>query len=211
MIVADKKPVFYSREEDKLLYSIVALTKELVCIPSQSEIDNSGKVLNHIASWLKKNHLKTKLLYKKSNSPSKLRIEDLVGIEAIVGDLDGPIYCLNACGDTAPVGNQRTWDYKPFSAKIVDGWLYGRGSADSKVAISIFAHILVSLKSHKPNLKGCLSLIVDTDEHSGRFSGIKRYIESCENHNKKISGIFIGYPGNHDLNIGARGFYRTMN
>jgi succinyl-diaminopimelate desuccinylase len=84
--------------------------------------------------------------------------------------------------------------------------LYGRGSADSKVAIAIFAHILNELKEVEESLNGEVSLLVDAEEHSGRFRGIKSYTEKYKN---KVKGVFIGYPGNNEIKIGARGFYRA--
>ena len=48
---------------------------------------------------------------------------------------------LNGHVDVVPVGNEELWDYSPWSGKILDGNLYGRGSCDMKcgIAAAIFA------------------------------------------------------------------------
>jgi succinyl-diaminopimelate desuccinylase len=193
-------------KEEELQASIINLTQKLVRIPSQGGIDDSRAILDCLGSWLEDQDIETRMLYPSQSSLSKSKPKQVVGIESEIGNVQGPIYCLNACADTAPVGNKKTWDYNPFSGEVVNGWLYGRGSADSKIAVAIFAHILVNLKSFADRFKGQVSLLVDADEHTGHFGGIKRYVES---RSQKIAGVFIGYPGNIELKIGARGFYRT--
>ena len=48
---------------------------------------------------------------------------------------------LNGHVDVVPVGNQQLWDDSPWSGKIKDGNLYGRGACDMKsgIAAAIFA------------------------------------------------------------------------
>jgi acetylornithine deacetylase len=48
---------------------------------------------------------------------------------------------LNGHVDVVPVGNQQLWDDSPWSGKIKDGRLYGRGACDMKsgIAAGIFA------------------------------------------------------------------------
>src|SRR3984957_12078989 len=49
----------------------------------------------------------------------------------------GPTIALNAHGDVVPPGSG--WTHDPYGAEIVDGWLYGRGSAVSKSDIATYA------------------------------------------------------------------------
>src|SRR3984885_3213659 len=49
----------------------------------------------------------------------------------------GPTVALNAHGDVVPPGSG--WTHDPYGAEIVDGWLYGRGSAVSKSDIATYA------------------------------------------------------------------------
>jgi succinyl-diaminopimelate desuccinylase len=112
---------------------------------------------------------------------------------------------LNACLDTAPIGAVENWTVEPFGASIRDGWLYGRGAADSKVGASISALLFLDLTSRAMNLTGALHVYLDLAEHQGTFRGIERFIQTTS---QPIGFVFIGYPGNKQLCVGARGIHR---
>ncbi|MEN8905361.1 MAG: M20/M25/M40 family metallo-hydrolase, partial [Clostridiales bacterium] len=170
---------------DKIVKSIIELASELVKIPSQAVIDNNDNIIEFIYNWSLKNDLNVKYLYDKNDKKSAILIQN-------VGSNSGKNhYCFNACADTAPFGDVSKWMYHPSSGKIIDGYMYGRGSADSKIAISIFLHIAKELKKLK-SLNGQVDFVFDADEHTGNFSGIKSYLEYLNY--KKIDGVCIGYP-----------------
>ena len=50
--------------------------------------------------------------------------------------------------DVVPIGDPSKWVYPPFSAKIVDGKLYGRGSADMKGGITSLIGVLLFLSTN---------------------------------------------------------------
>jgi succinyl-diaminopimelate desuccinylase len=126
----------------------------------------------------------------------------------ITGRHPGPRYILNACLDTAPFGDSVSWRHAPTSGAIEDGWLYGRGSADSKAAIAIFVHLAAHVLGAAPQLHGSLTLLFDADEHTGGFGGAKRYFGAPDTP-RDILGVMIGYPGMDELVIGGRGFLRA--
>ena len=79
----------------------------------------------------------------------------------------GPTLCLNACLDTAPFGDEEGWHHPPASGVIEDGRLYGRGSADSKIAVAIFSHLAVAFRQTKSQPCGELYIAFEADEHTG--------------------------------------------
>jgi succinyl-diaminopimelate desuccinylase len=118
--------------------------------------------------------------------------------------MPGDTYLLNSPADTAALGDPEAWRHAPFAAEEEDGWLYGRGSADSKSGIAVFCHVAREIRRRARSLRGSLILVFDADEHSGAFSGIRRAVEDLP-----IAGAFIGYPGHDRVIIGCRGFYRA--
>ena len=48
-------------------------------------------------------------------------------------------------------------------------------------------------------------MLFDCDEHTGGFAGAKTFLA----HHPELAGAMIGYPGNDEVVVGARGFYRT--
>jgi succinyl-diaminopimelate desuccinylase len=126
----------------------------------------------------------------------------------VKGTHSGPRWVLDACLDTAPYGDEYTWTHPPTSAVIDNGWLYGRGSADSKSGAAIFCHIAVRLNAITDQLHGSLALLFDVDEHTGGFGGAKRYFEGFDAPTD-VAGVMIGYPGMDKLVVGGRGLHRA--
>lgn len=177
--------------------AIVELTQELVRIPSQGGIDDPHPVAKSVMGWLEERDLR----------PVELRdaSQNLVAVLTQLGNPEGPTYCLNACLDTAPMGDKGAWKRSPLAAEIRNGWLYGRGTADCKVAAAMFCHIAAELANRRDQLKGNLAVLFDLDEHTGRFGGVKAFIEQSG----EVEGVMIGYPGNYGVVVGARGFWRA--
>ena len=178
--------------------SVLRLAQHLIQSPSQGGIDSPDPVLTVLGDWLGAHHL----------APYRLHTGNtLVGLACdITGTHPGPRYVLNACIDTAPFGNEAAWEHPPTSGTIEDGRLYGRGSADSKTAAAIFAHIGIRLHAVRENLHGTLTLLFDADEHTGNFGGAKTFFGGPGAH---TDGVMIGYPGSEHLVVGCRGVVRA--
>jgi succinyl-diaminopimelate desuccinylase len=140
--------------------SVVALTRELVRVPSRGGIDPSDPVLGSMAAWLTRHGLAPRRLAGPAGTAVALTCE-------IHGIRPGPRYVLNACLDTTPFGDENTWTFPPTSGQILDGWLCGRGSSDSKAGAAIFAHVAVRLARTAARWAGSVVLLFDIDEHTG--------------------------------------------
>ena len=70
----------------------------------------------------------------------------------IDGGLPGPTLMFEGHSDVVTAGDKSQWTRDPFGAQIVDGKLYGRGSADMKsgVAAVIYATRAVELAGPFP-------------------------------------------------------------
>lgn len=189
-------PVWQAAQVD--LESVTELTTDLVRIPSRGGIDDYGPALDHLGSWLRRRGLRAQHLRSPGGEPVALVVE-------IAGARPGPRYVLDACLDTAPFGDEAAWKHPPASAAAVDGWLHGRGAADSKVAVAIFSHIGVRLASAADQLHGSVALLFDVDEHTGSFGGAKTYFRDAG----PVDGVMIGYPGGEHIVVGGRGVLRA--
>ena len=180
--------------------SLVELTRDLVRLPSCSEVHSPEPVLETIGSFLTHAQIQYEIVRGPEGEP-------LAGRARIDGGSPGGTYLLNAPADTAAVGDPDAWRHGPFAAVEEDGWLYGRGTADSKGGIAVFCHVAREIRQRAKSLRGSLILIFDADEHSGAFSGIRRALEDLDT--QPIAGAFIGYPGHDRVIIGCRGFFRA--
>jgi len=177
--------------------SIVELARRLIAIPSQGGIDAPGNIIEAVARWLAGHDLPPSVLRNRDGEP--------VGLSVEFGSGTGPRYGLNACLDTAPFGDLAAWSVPPTAAAERDGWLVGRGAADSKTAVAVFAHLGAEIASQADALAGTLTLLFDADEHTGGFGGIRAYTEAAS----PLDGVMIGYPGLDEIMVGARGFWRA--
>jgi succinyl-diaminopimelate desuccinylase len=183
------------------LDSVVELTQRLVRIPSRAGIDPCEPILATLEQWFDQRELPLR------------RLRDSGGATAAVvcdveGGQPGPRYVLDACVDTAPFGNEEAWTHPPLSGRIEGGWLYGRGSSDSKAGVAIFSHLAARLTRAAALLRGTLTVLFDADEHSGGFLGARTYFAGQEAPGD-VAGVMIGYPGPRSVVIGGRGILRV--
>lgn len=180
--------------------TMIELLGELVSHPSQGGIDSPLALLHVISNWLDAHGVGHHWLRGDNGAPLGLWGE-------IEGQRRGPTYLLNACADTAPFGERAAWRYPPDRPTIEAGWMYGRGSADSKAGIAVFCHVLADFAQAREAFAGRLGFVFDAEEHTGAFSGIRRYM--AIRGSEPIAGVMIGYPGNDRLVTGSRGFLRV--
>jgi succinyl-diaminopimelate desuccinylase len=182
--------------------SVIELTRDLVTIPSRGGIDPYDPVLDRISHWLTQRGLPATVLTDTNGATVGLTCD-------INTPRPGPRWVLDACLDTAPFGDEHAWTHPPTSATVNGGWLYGRGSADSKSGASIFCHIAARLAAIADQLRGTLTLLFDVDEHTGGFGGARRYFEGPDAPTD-VAGVMIGYPGMDKLVVGGRGVHRAQ-
>jgi succinyl-diaminopimelate desuccinylase len=180
--------------------SVLELARDLVRIPSRGGIDPYDPVLDRMASWLDARGLACRRLTGPGEATVALACE-------VTGARPGPRYVLDACLDTAPFGDEAAWKQSPTSAVIADGWLHGRGAADSKVGAAIFAHVLARLKSAAGRWAGSVVLLLDVDEHTGAFGGARAFFDDPGA--SRVDGVMIGYPGPDHVVTGGRGVLRA--
>jgi succinyl-diaminopimelate desuccinylase len=173
--------------------AIVASVRALVACPSQGGIDPPDAVLEAGLAIAQGLGLDADV------------VDGLALVVRIPGGRPGPTWVLDACIDTAPVGDPTAWTTDPFGGEIRDGWLMGRGTSDSKMGVALFLHLAAALKDRAPDLAGTLVVLADADEHTGRFGGIRAFLDRWPD----VAGVMIGYPENDAVFVGARGFWRA--
>ncbi|MEU1668428.1 M20/M25/M40 family metallo-hydrolase [Streptomyces sparsogenes] len=181
--------------------SVAALAQELIRRPSRAGIDDYGPVLGVLEDWLTARSLPHRRLNDDAGELVGLLVE-------IPGGRPGPWWALDACVDTAPYGDETAWSFPPACGDIVDGWLRGRGSADSKLAAAMFCHIAADLHGRAADLHGGLAVLLDVDEHTGGFGGARAYLADPQA--ARPAGMMIGYPGLEDVVVGGRGLWRAV-
>ncbi|WP_414166369.1 M20 family metallopeptidase [Streptoverticillium reticulum] len=181
--------------------SVVELAQELIRRPSRAGIDDYGPVLAVLEDWLAARALPHRRLRDDAGALVGLLVE-------IPGGHPGAWWTLDACVDTAPYSDEAAWSFPPACGEVVDGWLLGRGSADSKLAAAMFCHIAADLMPRAADLSGGLAVLLDVDEHTGGFGGARAYL--ADEAAIRPAGVMIGYPGLKEVVVGGRGLWRAM-
>jgi succinyl-diaminopimelate desuccinylase len=194
--------------ETTTAHSLLDLTQTLVRIPSCTGHDSPESVLEAIGGYLTTSGIENFQILRSD------RGEPLAAWGLIECGRPGPTYLLNAPADTAPAGDVSTWLHSVLGGDVDGGWLYGRGSADSKAGIAVFCHVAREIRKLAATLRGRLLLVFDADEHSGGFEGIKRAVllsgRRSGEAESPLAGAFIGYPGHDRVIVGCRGFFRAI-
>ena len=133
--------------------------------------DQAG-TLDLIQEILEKNGFQcSRLPFKEENSP------EVDNLYATYGNKE-PNLCFAGHVDVVPPGKIDQWEEDPFSGKIKNNLLYGRGAADMKSAIASF--ISASIKYiliNKKKFNGTLSFLITSDEEGPAINGTKKVLQ----------------------------------
>ena len=129
-------------------------------------------------------------------------------IARIEGQGKAPPLLLHGHVDVVPAREQ-DWEHPPFEGKLLDGYVWGRGSLDMKGGIVMMLSALLRLKKENVAPPGDVVLALVSDEEAGGEFGTKYLVD---NHSELFSGIryAIGEFGGFSFPIARRRFYPIM-
>lgn len=185
-------PKSLARQFEFLLHD---LTRNLIAIPTDNP-SGEKKLAQFLKEYLKKYRIPSEILPSENGGASLI---------AHYGKAKESLL-LNSPIDTVPAGDLSKWKYYPFNPTIHNGKLYGRGAADAKSGIACMIITLIILSQQKLDKSLRIDFLVDSDEQSGKFSGLNNFFK----HNKtNIKSAIIGYAvDDFAITLGARGYYR---
>jgi succinyl-diaminopimelate desuccinylase len=183
--------------------SILELAQQLVRVPTKAGVDSCEPVFDLLRDWFGARSIVVELIRQPETGAN-------IGLTGEVsGSRPGMIHLLNATVDTAPFGDLAAWTDPPTSGELREGWLFGRGSADSKTGVAVFCHLLAAANEDQTRPSGTLGVLFDAGEHTGGFDGIRAYFAD-RGRRERVAGVMIGYPGNDEIVVGSRGFLRAV-
>jgi succinyl-diaminopimelate desuccinylase len=162
----DEKEKELVKQVEHLKPEIIQLTRALVRIPSPSGQENEAQ--SFVRSKLREIGFKVESHSKVSSRPNLLANLEF--------SKRGRNLLFVAHIDNILPGNREGWRYDPFSARLVNGRIYGRGVADMKAAL---AAMIVSAKaiSNSKIQEGTVSLASVVDEEIESEYGMKYLYE----------------------------------
>ncbi|WP_243671292.1 M20/M25/M40 family metallo-hydrolase [Vulcanisaeta sp. JCM 16161] len=106
----------------KVENQIIDLTSRLIQIPSVNPPGYTVNIAGFIKDWLNNLGFRSEVREYAKDKPNVI---------ARVGR-GKPVLILNGHMDVVPPGDETKWVYPPFSGKVVEGRVYGRGATDMK-------------------------------------------------------------------------------
>jgi acetylornithine deacetylase/succinyl-diaminopimelate desuccinylase-like protein len=145
----------------------VELLQNLIRIDTTNPPGNESECIIYINELLKEAGFDTTFFAKDKNRPNL--------IARLKGQGKTPPLMLYGHVDVVPTANQ-AWTYPPFEAKIVDGYIWGRGALDMKGGIAMMLAAVLRAKAEGLTPSGDIVLLILCDEEAGSESICHRRI-----------------------------------
>ena len=105
-----------------------------------------------------------------------------------------PYFTFAGHTDVVPTGPREDWDTDPFEPTVLDGHLYGRGTADMKGSIAAMLTASKNFLAEHPDHKGTLAFLITSDEEADAINGTRRVIETLAERGIQLDWCLIGEP-----------------
>jgi acetylornithine deacetylase/succinyl-diaminopimelate desuccinylase family protein len=146
---------------------LVNFTREIIKIASENPPGNEYKLSMYIKKELQKLDLRVKTYEFAKRRPNI--------VASLKGKTGKRTLLLSPHIDTVPAG--RGWRYPPFSAKVIDGKIYGRGATDCKGNLAVGIEVLRSLQEDGIKLDNNLIFAATVDEEAGSRFGLEPLVK----------------------------------
>jgi len=147
---------------------ITFILKKLVQIPSENPPGITKEIVNFLIAdvFKKEQGFQNQVIVSMKNG---VELHNLV---STIGNGKEKIV-LSGHFDVVPAGDATRWDYPPFSAKIKNGRLYGRGSADMKGGVASLIGVIKTLRKIPDFFeKYTLTFVGTADEEAGMTGSV---------------------------------------
>jgi succinyl-diaminopimelate desuccinylase len=178
---------------------VVELTRSLVRIPSVHRPGDpeatEARVADFVEAWLRREGFQVEIQAVASGRPNVI---------GWLGDKRPGQKSLLLEGHTDVVteGDPATWSYPPFGADLVDGRIYGRGTADMKSGLAAAMVAAAAFKRAGVGLRGKLVVGALVDEEDGMI-GVRHLCGTPIG--RELDAAIICEPEENELCLEQRG------
>ena len=175
----------------------VELCRNLIRYDTSNPPGNEADCISYISSLLAGAGFETTLVGKSPERPNL--------ITRLRGKGNAPSLLMYGHVDVVTAANQK-WSHPPFEAKLVDGFIWGRGALDMKSGVAMMLAAILRAKAEGLTARGDVVLAVVSDEEGGGEFGAKYLVE---NYPQEFSGVryAIGEFGGYTAYVEGRKFY----
>jgi succinyl-diaminopimelate desuccinylase len=177
---------------------LIELTRDLVRIPSVIRPGDpdatEAAVAAHVERWLAKEGFEVEV---QQVSPGRPNVLGWIGEKGA-----GRSLLLEGHTDVVTEGDAREWSHPPFDADLVEGRIYGRGSADMKSGLAAAMVAAAAIRRSGISLDGRLVVGALVDEE-GDMTGVKHLCQTPIG--RELDAAIICEPEGNALCLEQRG------
>ncbi len=178
---------------------VVELTRALVRIPSvyrPGDPDaNEARVAAFVENWLRREGFQVEV---QNVAPGRPNVLGWIG-EKAPGTRS---LLLEGHTDVVTEGNPADWSWPPFGAELVDGRIYGRGTADMKAGLAAAMIAAAAVKRAGVTPRGKLVVGALVDEEGGMI-GVRHLVGTAIG--RELDAAIICEPEENELCLEQRG------
>ncbi|OME57256.1 hypothetical protein BSK61_09305 [Paenibacillus odorifer] len=119
---------------------------------------------------------------------------------------EGRHLMFNGHLDVLPAGDEPGWTDDPWSGKIVNGRVWGRGTSDMKAGVTAMLFAYTYLSQLRDQLKGKLSLTIVSDEETGYGRGTGFMFEQIESEMEADCVLSAEPSGTDAISFASKGY-----
>ncbi|MCW3792658.1 M20/M25/M40 family metallo-hydrolase [Paenibacillus sp. LS1] len=119
---------------------------------------------------------------------------------------EGRHLMFNGHIDVLPAGDEPGWTDDPWSGKIADGRVWGRGTSDMKAGVTAMLFAYSYLSQLRDQLKGKLSITVVSDEETGYGRGTGYMFEQIESEMEADVVLSAEPSGTDAISFASKGY-----
>ncbi len=180
--------------KEKLFY----ILKRLIQIPTENPPGKTKEIVNFLVDevFLEDEGFHNEVI---SHIENGIELHNLV---TKIGTGKNKIF-LSGHFDVVPAGDPYKWIYPPFSAKLVNGKVHGRGSADMKGGLTSLIGVMKLLNSDTTFLNNFELVFLGTADEETGMSGSFKLAERGYMNNAEL--LIIAEPTNLNIGIAEKG------
>lgn len=180
-------------EIQKCRQELVELTQALVSIKSDNPPGDMSEIADFVEAYFHKHGILVN------------RYEPVKGRVSLIAVLPGKgqrTLTFNGHLDVVPAGNLSLWNMDPYAGELIDGKIWGRGSADMKSKISAAMVVARVLKEMNTSFPNTFMLMLVPDEETGGEHGTKWLLEEGLVH---TDAVIVGEGAGRHYGVANKG------
>jgi succinyl-diaminopimelate desuccinylase len=124
------------------------------------------------------------------DTPSTAKIDNLY---ARIGD-NAPYLVFAGHTDVVPPGDAAKWRFDPFSGRVADGMVWGRGACDMKGGVAAAVAAALRYVAREGALKGSIGFLLTGDEEGPAVNGTVKVVEWATARGERFDHCILGEP-----------------